>query len=200
MGRAKANLPLGDDTFLSRIVRTFSAAGVDDVVVVVGHEAEAIVGAFSETGLAARFVHNKDYESGQLSSLVKGLNVIDRPGVAAVLMTLVDVPLVESNTIRAVIDRYLQTRSLVVRPVHGDEHGHPVLLDRALFDEIRHANPAEGAKRVVRSHVSPVGDVQVQDPGAFLDIDTMADYERLARSVPGERSGGGSPQGLREGS
>ena len=44
MGRAKATLPLGDaDTFLSRIVRTFLAAGVDDVIVVVGHEPPAII-------------------------------------------------------------------------------------------------------------------------------------------------------------
>ena len=45
MGRAKATLPLdGGDSFLTRIVSTFLDAGVDDVVVVVGHEAQAIVG------------------------------------------------------------------------------------------------------------------------------------------------------------
>ena len=37
MGRPKATLPLdGGDTFLTRIVRTFVEAGVEDVVVVVG--------------------------------------------------------------------------------------------------------------------------------------------------------------------
>ena len=46
MGRAKATLPLDGDTFLSRIVRTFVAAGVDDVIVVVGHEAPAIIESF----------------------------------------------------------------------------------------------------------------------------------------------------------
>ena len=59
MGRAKASLPADDrDTFLTRIVRTFLAAGVDDVVVVVGHEAEAIAAAFAASGLPARFVVN----------------------------------------------------------------------------------------------------------------------------------------------
>jgi len=48
MGRAKAMLPLGSgDTFLTRIVRTLLDAGVDDVVVVVGHEAEAIASSFA---------------------------------------------------------------------------------------------------------------------------------------------------------
>ena len=56
MGRAKATLPIDHDTFLTRIVRTFLAAGVDDVVVVVGHEAETVVASFAASGLPARFV------------------------------------------------------------------------------------------------------------------------------------------------
>src|SRR5438477_7501278 len=99
MGRAKATLPLGDGTFLTRIVATYLDAGVDDVVVVVGHEAQAIVESFSASGLPARFVVNADYDRGQLSSLVAGLAVVDRPGVAAVLMTLVDVPLFSTATV-----------------------------------------------------------------------------------------------------
>ena len=83
MGRAKATLPLdASDTFLTRIVRTFLEAGVDDVVVVVGHEADAIVSSFSASGLPARFVVNHDYDRGQWSSLVAGLGVVDRPGVS----------------------------------------------------------------------------------------------------------------------
>src|SRR5438093_11998890 len=94
MGRAKASLPIDDrDTFLTRIVRTFLAAGVDDVVVVVGHEAEAVVASFAASGLPARFVVNRDYDRGQHASLVTGLGVVDRPGVVAVLVMLVDVPL-----------------------------------------------------------------------------------------------------------
>ncbi|HXD74974.1 MAG TPA: nucleotidyltransferase family protein [Vicinamibacterales bacterium] len=182
MGRAKATLPLegsgGRDTFLSRIVRTFVDAGVEDVVVVVGHDAGAIVESCTRSGVAARFVENPDYEQGQLSSLIAGLRVVDRPGVAAALMTLVDVPLVNASTVRAVVDRYRQTRARVVRPVRGGEHGHPVLIDRALFDAIRHADPASGAKPVIRANVSAAGDVPVDDDGAFADFDTPDDLRR----------------------
>jgi molybdenum cofactor cytidylyltransferase len=180
MGRPKANLPLEDgDTFLSRIVRTFSNAAVDDVVVVLGHDADAIARAFAGTGVAARFVINPDYETGQLSSLLKGLNAVDRPGLTAALVTLVDVPLVDVRTVRAVIDHYRQTRAPIVRPIRGQQHGHPVLIDRSLFDEIRRADPGRGAKAVVRAHASAMGDVEVDDDGAFLDIDTADEYERL---------------------
>jgi molybdenum cofactor cytidylyltransferase len=182
MGRAKATLPLDGGTFLTRIVRTFLSAGVDDVVVVVGHEANAVIAAFAPSGLRARFVENRDYDRGQLSSLVAGLAVIDRPGVQATLVTLVDVPLVSEMTVRAVIERYRQTHAAVVRPTSGDRHGHPLLVDRSLFPELRAADPDSGAKPIVRAHASRSGDVEIADEGAFLDIDTADDYARLLAS------------------
>src|SRR6195256_6174264 len=80
MGRAKAPLPAGDGhTFLTRIVQTLLDAGVDDVIVVVGHDADAIASSFSESGLPARFVVNREYDRGPLSSLLAGLNALGRP-------------------------------------------------------------------------------------------------------------------------
>src|SRR5581483_7467123 len=147
MGRAKATMPIDrGETFLSRIVRTLTEAGVDDVVVVLGHDAQAIADAFAPSELRARFVVNPDYDRGQLSSLKAGLAVADRPGVAAVMVTLVDVPLVKVATIRAVLDRYRQTRAPIVRPVDGTRHGRPLVIDRTLFDAIRAAADDAGAK------------------------------------------------------
>lgn len=180
MGRAKASLPIDDrDTFLTRIVRTFLEAGVDDVVVVVGHEGESIVASFAESGLPARFVHNPAYDRGQLSSLIAGLAIVDRPGVAAALVTLVDVPLVSAVTVRTVIDCYRRTHAPVVRPTAGSRHGHPLLIDRTLFDSVRAADHSLGPKPIVRAHASPHGDVVVEDEGAFTDIDTEEDYRRI---------------------
>jgi len=179
-GRAKANLPLGGDTFLTRIVRTFLDAGVDDVVIVLGYDAEAVAATFLASGLAARLIVNGDYATGQLSSVHAGLRAIDRPGVSATLLTLVDVPLVTAGTVRAVVDRYRATGAAIVRPTSGERHGHPVLIDRRLFEELRIASSSQGIKPVVRRHASPDGDLPVtDDSGAFVEIDTPEDYARL---------------------
>src|SRR5437764_4670088 len=88
MGRAKATLRIDErDTFVSRIVRTFLDAQVDDVVIVLGHDAAAIAESIQASGLPARLVLNREYDRGQLSSLQAGLALIDRPGVSAVLVT-----------------------------------------------------------------------------------------------------------------
>jgi molybdenum cofactor cytidylyltransferase len=187
MGRPKATLPLGDHSFLARIVRSFQEAGVDDVVVVLGAEANVISERLREEAVTARVVVNERYESGQLSSLLAGLRAVDRPGVRAVLLTLVDVPLVAPSTIRAVLDRYRDTGAMVVRPIRGKEHGHPVLIDRRLFDALRGADPASGAKPVVRAHASPEGEVPIDDDGAYLDIDTPEEY---AHAMSRFRDGG----------
>lgn len=180
MGRPKATLPLNGDTFLTRIIRTFREAGVDDVIVVVGHEAADVVEAVETRGLPARFVMNPEYESGQLSSLLAGLSAVDRPGTAALLLTLVDVPMIDVSTVRAVLERYRLTHAAIVRPVTGPLHGHPVLIDRRLFQELRRADAASGgAKPIVRAHASAAGDVTVDDPGAFLDVDTPDEYAQL---------------------
>lgn len=183
MGRPKPLLPLSNgDTFVTRIVRSFLDSGVDDVVVVLGHEADVVAATLIKSGVAARFVVNDAYRSGQLSSVLRGLNAVDRPGVRAMLMTLVDVPLVAPGTIRAVVDRYKATHAPIVRPVRGDEHGHPVLIDRSLFSLLRSADPGIGAKPIIRAHVTPAGDVSItDDDGAFLDIDTPETYERVVR-------------------
>jgi molybdenum cofactor cytidylyltransferase len=185
MGRPKATLPADDrDTFLSRIVRTFLAAGVDDVVVVLGHDAQAVIESFARSGLPARFALNRDYDRGQVSSLQTGLAVVDRPGVTATLLTLVDVPLVSESTIRSIIARFRKTHAPVVRPVNAGRHGHPILISRALFDLVRAADDERGAKPIIRAHASAAGDVAVDDEGAFVDIDTADEYRRVIALDP----------------
>lgn len=177
MGRPKALLPVTRDgeTFIERLVATLIAGGVDDVVVVAGDEAVAIR---ARLGFRARVAVNRQIDLGQLSSIVVGLDMIDRPGVQAVMIAPVDQPLVSETTVRVLADAWRRTRAPIVRPVRGGRHGHPVIFDRAVFDELRAANPAQGARAIVHAHAESVSDIAVDDDGAFADIDTPADYER----------------------
>jgi molybdenum cofactor cytidylyltransferase len=180
MGRAKAVLPLapGGDTFVARLVQTFARAGADDIVVVVGAHADQVRSALSQLATLARSVENAQYERGQLSSLLTGLDIADRPGVRAVLAMPVDMPLVAPDTVRAVIAAYRSAHRPIVRPVVGGRHGHPVLFDRSMFGALRAADLSRGARAVIAAHLSEVLDVPVDDTGAIRDIDTPEEYER----------------------
>ena len=197
MGRPKALLPVDDrDTFVSRLVRTLRAAGVAEVVVVAAADGpvDAIRAALAAVQPAPRIVLNPDASRGQLSSLLTGLEAVDRPdrpepGIDALLTTLVDVPLVGAATVRALLAAHARSRAPIVRPVRQADgaHGHPVIFDRSLFAALRRADPATGAKPVVRARAAEIENVPVDDPGAFRDVDTPAAYRRVfGRPVPAD--------------
>jgi molybdenum cofactor cytidylyltransferase len=180
MGRPKALLPIGSsgETFFDRVTRTLLDAGIQEVVVVVGADAESIrAGTRPRSGV--RIVENPDYHQGQLTSLVAGLDAIDQARATAALVTLIDVPLVTVATVRTLLAAHRERGAPVVRPVSNGRHGHPVIFGRELFGELRSADPAQGAKPVVRAHTADMIEIAIDDEGAFTDIDTREDYERL---------------------
>jgi molybdenum cofactor cytidylyltransferase len=185
MGSPKALLHDRDGrTFVARLVRAFASAGIVDIVVVSGDSHEAVVGALDaeRSSLVVRVERNADPGRGQLSSLWVGLDALDR-STEGVLVTPVDVPLITAATIASVADVWRNTRAPVVRPAVGERHGHPVLFDRAVFDELRRAPLNRGAKTVVHAHVADLINVPVDDAGCLADVDTRDDYERLIRGT-----------------
>jgi len=180
MGSPKAVLQAPDgDSFVVRIIRTLHTAGVAELVVITGKDHDAIVDAIARSGLHAslRIERNPDPSRGQLSSLLVGMAAVVTPSTEGLLMTLVDVPMVKASTVTDVIAVWRRTRAPIVRPAIGDRHGHPVIFDRAVLDELRRAPMNEGAKSVVRAHATEIVNVSVADEGCLMDIDTPSDYD-----------------------
>lgn len=171
-------LPAGGPTFVRRILETLRDAGVAETVVVVRPGAGDVRREIEAVGYG-RAIENPDPARGQLSSLLAGLEAVDRAGVDAVIVTLVDVPLVGPGAIAALLAGAAASAAPIARVVHDGRHGHPVIFKRAVFDDLRRADPEAGAKAVVRAHA--VADVEVDDPGVAQDIDTPDDYARLIR-------------------
>ena len=181
MGQAKAALPLGQtgETVVARVVRTLLEGGAPEVIVVAGAHIDAVRAAMPSHEPRARIIEHPGWERGQLSSLLAGLDAIDGPLIEGVLVTLVDVPLVRSSTVAAVIETWRRTRAPIVRPASGERHGHPVMFDRSVFADLRAADPNTGAKAVFAIHRDHIVNVAVKDAGAFEDIDTPEDYQRV---------------------
>ena len=186
LGTPKAVLPVQGSTFVARIVSTLISGGVDQVAVVTAPGFESAIDD-AVRGATPRVVilTNPAPERGQLSSLLTALDATgDRP-VEAVLVTPVDLPLLSDRTVRAVIDAYRAApNKRIVRATYRGEHGHPVLFDRSMFDELRRASPEVGAREITQRHAESICNVEVDDPGLVNDVDTWADYERLIGDPP----------------
>ena len=180
MGRPKAGLRLGPGgpTFAQAVVDTLVQAGVDHVTVVAGAHPQAV----REAVVAApgvRVIDHPGWEAGQLSSLVTGLDAVDDPGVDAVLVTLVDIPLVRVSTVVALLAAWRRSRAPIVRPALDGRHGHPVIFDRATFAALRAAPLEVGAKAVFAAIHDRVLNVETDDTGVFRDVDTPEDYAAI---------------------
>ena len=180
MGQAKAALTLGQtgETLIARVIRTLLSGGAPEVIVVAGAHIDAVRKALPHEP-RARMIEHAGWQQGQLSSLLAGLTAIDDPLLEGALVTLVDVPLVHPSTVAAVITEWRRTRAPIVRPAQGERHGHPVMFDASVFQDLREADPSVGAKAVFAKHRLRIVNVEVNDPGAFEDIDTPQDYDDL---------------------
>lgn len=187
MGRPKAGLVVGatGDTFLTASARALLDGGVASVTVVAGaHPAEVRAALDPTLELRVRVIDHAGWARGQLSSLVAGLDAVEAAfgPVDAVLVTLVDVPRVAPATVARLIACWAEQRAPVVRPRVGARHGHPVIFSREVFDALRQAPPEGGARSVVEALGSRIVDVDIDDAGGLLDIDTPADYRALGDS------------------
>jgi CTP:molybdopterin cytidylyltransferase MocA len=182
MGRPKCALRIGPsetDTFASRIVSVLAAAGLDPIVVV----SNAIVDETLRRALGTwtsrtTLVLNADPDQGQLSSVQCGLGALDERA-PAVLVTLVDLPLVRIETVRALMEAWRSTRAPLVRPARSGRHGHPVIVSGSAMAALHAAGPGTSMRTVLQASADRVVDVEMDDDGPFLDIDTPEDYARV---------------------
>jgi len=162
-----------DTTFLEQIVSVLQKSELDGVTVVLGAQAEGIRASTDLAGVDV--VVNEDYRKGQLSSLMAGLKSLSSQ-TEAILLCLVDSPLMSSETVDGIVGAFRETGKPIVIPVHEGRRGHPALFARAMFDELLKAPPDEGARYVVQSHKDEVFEVDVPEPAILVRIDTPEDY------------------------
>lgn len=178
MGRSKALLRQvqSGQTFVGHLIGIAAAAGLSDIFVV-GRPGDVDLERAARSR-GAVFVGNASPDDGQLSSLLTGLEAADSPDLDAVLVMPVDVPLVSTAVVKALLEAGRTAGVQIARATHQGRHGHPVLFTRAVFDELRAADPVEGAKAIVRADPSRVFDVETGEAGVTLDLDTPEDYLR----------------------
>jgi molybdenum cofactor cytidylyltransferase len=151
------------------------AGGIGEVVAVIAPRAD-LRAAFA--GLSARLVENPDPESDMRESVRLGLGALDM-GAGAVLVCLADHPLVRAATIRALTAEHAAHPRAILAPAFRGRRGHPVLFPRAALAGI-------GAGLTLReardAWPGGVRDVDIEDEGVAIDVDTPEQYER-ARAI-----------------
>lgn len=180
--RPKSLLELGGVPLIRRQLIALSGAGVDEVVVVLGHHAELIdpvVQTFPVT-----VVHNPNPDDGQVSSQRIGLAALTGK-LDAVIVALADQPLLNAQDMTALIGAYKKRPegTSVVFPLVNGERGNPVIFGNDVREQILQGEANVGCRQWQAAHTDAVAPFVTDNRRYKVDIDTPEDIERFERET-----------------
>jgi len=177
MGQFKPLLPWGEHTVIEQVVTTLLGTSVSEVLVVTGHEHDALAAALHAYPL--RLVFNPDYAAGDMiSSIQAGLRALG-PAVEAALIAIGDQPRMQASTVEAVVAAWRQgSAERIIIPSYHMRRGHPICLPRAVWPAVLALSWQESLRSLWQSLAGQIEHVMVDSPTILSDMDTPMDYQR----------------------
>lgn len=173
MGQPKMLLPWGNTTVLEKVIATFKAADVEDILVVTGGDRDAVE---SLVGGSAQIIFNPNYAKGEMLSSVQVGLAKSKPGVEAALIGLGDQPQVRERSVRSVLKAYRNSGASLVVPSFQMRRGHPWLVARVHWDEILEMRSPASLRDFLNRHADEIHYVELHHESVLQDLDTPGDY------------------------
>ena len=180
MKNFKPLMPLGDATIIEHTLKVFKNAGIKNITVVIGYQADGLKSVIDR--LDVSWVYNENFNEGMFSSIVKGVKSL-RPEIKGFLLLPADMPLVKVSTINKILEVYEENKGDIVYPVYKGRRGHPPFISSNLFGNIKRWDGTGGLQELLSRHQEHAYHVEVEDPGILADIDTQEDYDRLSQVI-----------------
>jgi molybdenum cofactor cytidylyltransferase len=184
MGQNKLLMPFGDKSLIEHAVDTLRASDVDEIVVVLGHEAGRVrsrLEGHENERHRLNFVHNPDYWEGLSTSVRAGMDAVAK-GADAIMIYLADQPLLESHEIQRLIHAFAEAKrggKNIVVPFFGNQRGNPVILDSSYRRMALDIAGDVGCRRIIKNHPDQVFAVQMETDHVVRDVDTPEDFESI---------------------
>jgi molybdenum cofactor cytidylyltransferase len=180
MAAFKPLLPLGHSTVIETALSTFLHANINDITVVIGHRADDLKPVLDRSNV--RWIYNERYGEGMYSSVISAISELSlRTGVKGVFLLPADMPLVKSLTIEKIMMAYSRFGSHIFYPTYLKQRGHPPLITSDLLPGILAWDGPGGLQSFLERHEVEACEVEVQDKGILMDIDTPEDYSEICR-------------------
>ena len=182
LGQSKQLLDWGGRPLLEVVVKRCQSWDVDEVWVVLGHEADASLDGCDLNGTSV--VINDGFEEGIASSLRVGLDSLTRHSKAdAALVVMGDQPAIDATVIPKLKQAAKVSRSMAVIPKYRYIRSNPVLVTRDLWPRLMSLAGDQGAQKLLDAHPEWVEEVWLEALPP-RDIDTRADVDEMQPRSP----------------
>jgi CTP:molybdopterin cytidylyltransferase MocA/HD superfamily phosphohydrolase YqeK len=178
MGTSKPLLPVGPSSVIERLVDTVSRAAVGDIIVVTGHDPDAIARVLA--GRPVRLVRNEDYDRGMFSSVRTGAAALAED-VEAFFILPADCFLMRTEVLERLIAEFHSGSRGVLNPCCCGVRGHPPLLSGRYRPELLQADHRQDLRGFLQAHDADQAELEIDDLTVLMDMDTPEDYERMVR-------------------
>jgi molybdenum cofactor cytidylyltransferase len=176
----KLHMPIDGLPLLRRSVETLLDAELGEIVVVLGHD-RANTQALLK-GLPVSTVFNKDYESGQMTSVHCGLGSLGQ-AFEGVIVALGDQPALSVSDIDHLIDAFFtRNGGEVVIPEYQGKRGNPIIISNRCRQDIVTGKYNFGCRRFIEDNPELVRTVEMPGPSVVIDLDTPMDYRKFCDS------------------
>lgn len=176
MGKPKMLMPFGSGTVLEWSLDNLLASRADEVIVVLGPNAEAVKQVIADRQV--KIAVNPDYHLGMSTSLITGLKLVNNQ-TQRIIVALADQPLVCNETYNRLIEASLCSDKGITIPVYQGKRGNPVIFSAGYKQELTELEGDVGGKEVTMRHPDDVLEVDVHSECVNLDINTTQDYLKL---------------------
>jgi molybdenum cofactor cytidylyltransferase len=186
MGQTKQLLDWEGRTILQRVLENLSRSRVDEVTLVLGHEAERILQALDTRRVKVAI--NKNYKEGMITSIRQGLASLNDQ-VEAFFIVLADQPAVGPEIFDRLISEFrrITPPKNIVLPAFRGRRGHPALFSAKYQEEAFRIEGDVGFRRVLQEHPEEILTVEMDTDSILQDIDTPDDYQKqLKTNLPGK--------------
>ena len=194
MGRPKLLLPWGDTTVIGQIIRQWRELGAAQIAVVHRPDDEPLVEASKREMLkgnakntlqrfnaSTHFIVNPQPEHGMFSSIRCAARWRGwRREISSRAIVLGDQPHLQRNTLRALWEQAGRNPDAICQPVFNGRTGHPVILPRGVFEELKHSR-AKTLKDFLKPFYRRCVQCPVADTGLLLDLDRPEDYDKAVK-------------------
>ncbi len=179
-GRLKQLLEIGDSTILAMVIDAAVKSGLERIVAVLGHEADAVSASLGDRLMNSRIstAVNPRYHEGMSTSLKCGLMEV-RDEFPSIMVMMGDQPLLSHDVINLVLGSFRSSDKDICVPVCKGKRGLPACFTKRFYDGIMGITGDTGAREIIGKNPEDVLTVEVEDPTFFMDIDDERDFEAL---------------------